>query len=229
VGLGLWLLAAMSAAFIGYVGTLRRKASAGAGAEILRCAQNDINPGAEILRCAQNDKTPGDKTPEKSSASPRLCGEPVALAGTYLAGALIGGVSLAFLAELYDRYLIGFLPFLILFVVRSSAGWGRRAWAVAWAGLVAWAGFSLLLKADAIDHDNARWAAGRWLYAQVQPIHLGYDWDHVHGKGDGRYEVADTPREGFRVEARFPYASRLGGFSTREVLALVRADQPPLP
>src|SRR5204863_2283833 len=88
--------------------------------------------------------------------------------------------------------------------------------------------FSMLLRADAIDHDNARWQAGNWLLARgVAPI-VGLDWQYVRPSGDQRYEVADLIIPDFRVEARFPYTSRLSGFTIRYVLAQARADLPPL-
>ena len=41
--------------------------------------------------------------------------------------------------------------------------------------------------------------------------------------------IADLPLPGFRVEARFPYTSRLSGLETRYVLAQSKIDRPALP
>jgi hypothetical protein len=149
--------------------------------------------------------------------------------GVYLAGLAIFVVSMAALSDFYDRYVLGFLPFIILFVVRGAAGWGRTAWRVSAAGAVVWALFSVLAQADAVDHDNARWQAAEWLAARVSPVHAGFDWDNVRGRGNGAYEISDIANPDFRVEARFPYTSRLSGGATRYVLAEARADTPPLP
>jgi hypothetical protein len=113
--------------------------------------------------------------------------------------------------------------------VRGATGWSRRAWAYTLVVFALWAGFSVLLKADAIDHDNARWQAGRWLAARAGPVQMGFDWNNVNPAGNGTYEVTDLPIAGFRTEAQFPYTSRLSGFSTSYVLAQARADLPPLP
>ena len=151
------------------------------------------------------------------------------LLGVYLAGLLIAGVSLAALTELYDRYLLGFLPFLILFVVRGSRTWGRLAWGYALTALAIVGVVGMLLQADAVDHDNARWQAAQWLAVGEGAVHAGYDWDNVNPGRNATSIVSDLPRPGFRVEARFPYLSRMAGFQTREVLALVPAIAPPVP
>lgn len=147
----------------------------------------------------------------------------------YLAGMTVFVASLALPGDYFDRYLLGFVAFIILFVVRGAITWGRWTWRYAAGTLAVWALVNILLQADFIEHDNARWQAGQWLAARVQPVHVGYDWDNVRGFGDGTYEVADGPLPGFRVEARFPYTSRLSGLTTRYVLAQARTDQPPLP
>lgn len=151
------------------------------------------------------------------------------LGGVYLAGLATFGVTLALGGDFYDRYLLGFVAFVILFVVRGATGWSRRAWAYTLVVFALWAGFSVLLKADSIDHDNARWQAGHWLAARAEPVQMGFDWNNVNPAGNGTYEITDVPIAGFRTEAQFPYTSRLSGFSTRYVLAQARADLPPLP
>jgi 4-amino-4-deoxy-L-arabinose transferase-like glycosyltransferase len=151
------------------------------------------------------------------------------LSGVYLTGLATFGVTLALGGDFYDRYLLGFVAFVILFVVRGAAGWSRRAWAYTLVVFALWAGFSVLLRADSIDHDNARWQAALWLSARAGPVQMGFDWNNVYPAGNGTYEITDVPIAGFRTEARFPYTSRLSGFSTRYVLAQARADRPPLP
>jgi hypothetical protein len=138
-------------------------------------------------------------------------------------------VPLLFTGDLFDRYLLAFLPFFILYLIRDVAGWGRRAWTYSVVALIVFAGFSLCLKADQIDHDSARWAAGHWLLTHAGPPQVGYDWNNWVEPGSPAYYVADLPLPGFRVEQHFSYLSRLSGFTQREVLAQVQADQPPLP
>ncbi|MGI8586681.1 MAG: ArnT family glycosyltransferase [Chloroflexia bacterium] len=151
------------------------------------------------------------------------------LAGLYLSGLMIFVVSLAATGDFYDRYLLGFLPFLIIFLVRGSRSWGRVAWGYALTVAVVWSGFSLLLKADEIAHDNARWQAGYWLAARAQPVQLGFDWNNIYGYSNGTYEITDVSIPGFRTERSFPYRSILSGDGTRYLLAQSRQDMPPLP
>jgi len=151
------------------------------------------------------------------------------LAGCYLLGAGIFVASLAFPGDLFDRYILGFLPFVILFVVRGAAGWGRRAWAYSGGALALLALFTVLAKADQIDHDNARWAAGRWMQARGIPAHVGFDWDNWVQVGVAEFQVADMLLPNYRIEQTFPYTSRLSGGTTRTVLAQSQADVPPLP
>jgi len=156
----------------------------------------------------------------------------------YLVGILIFAVSLGFLALPFDRYTLAFLPFVILFMVRGTSEWGRLAWGYSIAALALVAGFSLLAKADFVDHDNARWEAGKWLAARAPlPIHVGYDWDNWLGYPSGHYEITDVPIvvnlsaydvADYRTYRSFPYLSRLSGFTTRYVLAQSRLDAPPL-
>jgi 4-amino-4-deoxy-L-arabinose transferase-like glycosyltransferase len=157
-------------------------------------------------------------------------GQPLTpLAGFYGFGLLTLGVSVAVANDFYDRYVLAILPCAILFVVRGAAGWGRRAWAYAGVALACLALFTLLLKADQVDHDNARWAAGHWLQARGAAPQVGYDWDPWVGPGNPNYHVTDMHQDGFRIEQRFPYLSRLSGFTTRYVLAEAAATAPPLP
>jgi 4-amino-4-deoxy-L-arabinose transferase-like glycosyltransferase len=151
------------------------------------------------------------------------------ITGFYLVGAGIFIVSLGLLAELYDRYSLGFLPFVILFLVRSSSGWGRLARVYAVAAFIVVATFTLVAKVDFIDHNNARWQAGAWFQARAPlPVEVGYDWNNWYGFSNLVYQVTDLHIEGFRTERRFPYFSRLAGFTTRYVLAESRADTQPL-
>ena len=147
----------------------------------------------------------------------------------YLLGACIFVASLAFPGDLFDRYILGFLPFVILFMVRGSAQWGRVAWAYSIGALVLIALFATLAKSDQIDHDNARWEAGRWMQARVGSVYVGFDWNYWVGSSSDSYQVADLPLEGFRTEQSFPYTCRLCGGTTRLVLAQTRITMPPLP
>jgi hypothetical protein len=133
------------------------------------------------------------------------------------------------LGDSYDRYLLGYLPFLLLFVVSASGRWKCTAWAYSLTALVLIAGFTLLAKSDHIDHNDARWDAGKWLYDRTGGIHGGYDWDNWNHNRNDDYKIADYPLDGYRVEKRFPYYSRLGGFTTRYVIAQSRNNKPPLP
>ncbi|MDQ6642895.1 MAG: hypothetical protein M3Y76_00405, partial [Chloroflexota bacterium] len=150
------------------------------------------------------------------------------ITGFYLLGFIIFVVSLAFLGDLYDRYALGFLPFLLVFVVRGTASWGRLAWRCALLGLSIIAVTSLLLKADQIDHDNARWQAAQWLQARTGGLHAGYDWDNWIGSRNDAYQISDILAPDMREEHRFPYLSRLSGFTVRYVTAQSRVDAPPL-
>jgi hypothetical protein len=147
----------------------------------------------------------------------------------YMLGALLFVVSLAFLGDLFDRYVLSFVPFVILFVVAGAARWSRPARGYALVALLLLATFSVLAKADHVDHANARWQAGRWMQARVGQVHVGFDWDNWMGGGSPVYQVADVPQEGFRIEQQFPYLCRLCGFTTRQVLAQAQAGVPPLP
>jgi 4-amino-4-deoxy-L-arabinose transferase-like glycosyltransferase len=156
------------------------------------------------------------------------------LVALYLLGVMVFAVSLAFAGDIFDRYILGFLPFLVLFVVRGSFNWGRRAWIYSVATLAVLATFTLLAKADQIEHDNVRWQAGQWMAQRVGLLHVGYDWDYWMGESTGVYEVTDVHIEipgllPFRTEHQFPYLCRLCGFTTRYVLAEARSDAPALP
>ncbi|HKP53413.1 MAG TPA: glycosyltransferase family 39 protein [Chloroflexia bacterium] len=151
----------------------------------------------------------------------------------YMVGAAVFIASIAFAADVFDRYIIGFLPFVILFVVRGAANWKRVAWAYSIATLIAIMVFSFMLNADSIDHDNARWKAGNWLHAHVYPNLVGGGWDWNGwvnaGQGSNTYIITDGEYPGMRTDRAFPYFSRLGGFTTRYVYAQSSPETPPLP
>jgi len=151
------------------------------------------------------------------------------LAGVYLFGALMFVVSLAFPGDLFDRYTLGFVPFFILFVVRGSSEWGRRAWIYSLAALAIVGVFSVLANADYMDHNSTRWRAAHWMEARVGAVGAGWNWDHWGHQDSDTYRILDIPIDGFRTERQFPYTCRLCGFTTRYVLAQSRADMPPLP
>jgi hypothetical protein len=147
----------------------------------------------------------------------------------YGLGAVIFIASMGVLGDTYDRYVLGFFPFMILFLVLRSSSWTRPAWVYSLVALALIASFTLLAKSDHIDHESARWEAGQWLYDRTGGIHAGYDWDNWVGHRKDDYVIADYPLEGYRIEKRVPYFSRLGGFTTRYVLAQSRKNMPPLP
>ena len=151
------------------------------------------------------------------------------LAAVYALGAAVFVVSLAFPGDLFDRYTLAFVPFLLLFLMRGAAGWGRGAWGYSLLALALLATFSLLAKADHMDQNNARWAAGRWMEARVGAVQVGWNWNQWgHASSEG-YHVTGIHQEGWRVEQEFPYTSRLSGWTTRIVWAESRPDMPPLP
>jgi hypothetical protein len=150
------------------------------------------------------------------------------LPGVYLTGFAIFVTTLALSGAVYDRYVIAFGAFVILFAVRGSREWGRVAWGYSVAALVIVALFSVLLKADAMDHTNARWEAGSWFGARGAAPMVGLDWNRGLFISNPQFVVTDVELPGYRTEARFPYTSRLSGFATRYVLAQSRADMPPL-
>jgi hypothetical protein len=147
----------------------------------------------------------------------------------YMLGAFIFVISMTFQGDMYDRYLVQFLPFLLLFVVRGSSSWGRWAWGYSVAALVVVSSFTVVAKMDHMDHARARWEAGQWLIARSGGIHGGYDWDNWVGNRNDNYQITDWHIEGYRTEKTFPYFNRLGGFTTRYVLAESRQTMPPLP
>jgi hypothetical protein len=147
----------------------------------------------------------------------------------WLVAAGIFVVSLAFPGDLYDRYLLPLVPFVLLFLLRDSAQWGRPAWGYSLVALALLATFTLVAKADFIDHNRARWEAGEWLTARAPlPVDNGYDWNNWRGQSNGVYIITDVHREGYRTEATFPYFSRLSGFTERYVLAESRGNAFPL-
>ena len=150
-------------------------------------------------------------------------------AAIYLLGALIFVASVAFPGDLYDRYALGFLPFLILFVARNSNNWSRPGWMYSVAALALMAAFTLLAKADQMEHMTVRWEAARWMEGRVGGVQVGFDWEHWGGTRSDAYRVGDAPQEGFRTERTFSYRCRLCGSTTRRVYVQSRADAPPLP
>jgi 4-amino-4-deoxy-L-arabinose transferase-like glycosyltransferase len=146
----------------------------------------------------------------------------------YLLGALTWGVSIGILGDLFDRYVLAFLPFVILFIVRGAGAWGRWAWGYSLAALALVAFFTLLAEADYLDHNNTRWAAARWVEAQTGQVHAGWNWDHWGHADSAQYHVVNTPTEGWVPARAFPYLSRLAGFTTRFVYAESAPGAPPL-
>src|SRR5262249_28022292 len=106
------------------------------------------------------------------------------LTGGFLVGLTIFGVSPAVSGDFFDRYVLAFVPFVILLMVRGARAWGPLAWRYALGALTVLAVFTLLLQRDFVAHDNARWEAGRWLLARVSLVHVGFDWDNVNGFGN---------------------------------------------
>jgi 4-amino-4-deoxy-L-arabinose transferase-like glycosyltransferase len=151
------------------------------------------------------------------------------IAAFYLLGAMIFVVSLAFPGDMFDRYILGFLPFLILFLVRGCAQWGRLGWGYSIAALLIIASFTILAKADHMDQMRTRWEAGLWMEARVGAVQVGWNWDHWGHATSDVYLVTGVPVDGFRTERQFPYLCRLCGFTTRYVLAQSRLDTPPIP
>jgi hypothetical protein len=151
------------------------------------------------------------------------------LAAFYGVGTVVFVVSLAFTGDLYDRYILPFLPFFILFVARGASSWGRLAWAYSIAGLALLGTFTLMAKADHMEHNSVRWEAAAWVEARTGAVKAGWNWNHWGHKDSETYIVDDLPVDGFRVEKEFPYTCRLCGFTTRYVLAQAKSDAPPLP
>jgi hypothetical protein len=147
----------------------------------------------------------------------------------YLLGMMTVVASAALLGDVFDRYMFHFLPYVILFVVSGCVRWGRAAWAYSLTTLALIVAFTLLAEADYSDHADARWQAAQWVYERTGGLHMGYDWDNWVGNRNDAYQIADLPLAGYRVDRQFPYYSRLGGFTSRYVLAQSRLDVPPLP
>jgi hypothetical protein len=151
------------------------------------------------------------------------------LTGFYLLGAAIFVICLAFPGDMFDRYLLGFIPFVILFVVRGSKEWDRTAWIYSLVAFTLLATFTVLAKADHMDQERARWEAGYWMEARTGAVRVGWNWDHWGHNDSETYHVSGVQEDGFRVEQRFPYTCRLCGFTTRYAFAESRTDMPPLP
>jgi hypothetical protein len=149
------------------------------------------------------------------------------LAAFYVTGIAVFVASIAFPGDLFDRYILAFIPFLILFVVRGSRSWGQRAWVYSVVALAVLATFSLLAKADEISHDNARWQAAQWLASKVGAAHMSFDYDNWVGRLSDAYQVADVPLPGFNPVREFPYFSWLT-FSERSVKTQELAGVPPV-
>ncbi|HUS15961.1 MAG TPA: glycosyltransferase family 39 protein [Chloroflexia bacterium] len=141
------------------------------------------------------------------------------LVGVYLLGLLTLFTVTAFPADIFARYLLSLTPFLILYAVRGAAGWSRPAWGYSLAACAILAVFTVLLKADNMDHNNTRWAAGLAMEARTGAVRVGWNWDHWDHRDSEVYRIGDAHAPGFRTEQRYPYMSRLSGFQTRYVLA----------
>jgi hypothetical protein len=151
------------------------------------------------------------------------------LAGFYFLGAVVFAASLALPGDYFDRYSLAFTPFFIVFVVRGAPQWDKWAWRYSLTGLILLATFTLLAKADHMEHNRVRWEAAAWVEERTGEVKAGWNWNHWGHADSESYRVDDLPTEGFRVERRFPYTCRLCGFTTRYVLAQARSDMPPLP
>jgi 4-amino-4-deoxy-L-arabinose transferase-like glycosyltransferase len=144
--------------------------------------------------------------------------------GFYLAGLFVFAVTVTLSGTFFDRYLLALLPFLLVMIMRGVRAWGRMAWTYSIVALVVLFTFSAVLKLDAMDHTNARWQAATWLTSHGTFPGAGYDYNRGIWAVDRPYQVADVQLPNFRVEATFPYLSRLSGFTTRYVIAQSRED-----
>src|SRR5438067_3968965 len=120
--------------------------------------------------------------------------------GFYLAGFFIFVASDAFPGDVFARYILGFTPFFILFLVRGSRNWGKWAWAYSIAALTILAGFSVLALADRMDHMNVRWQAALWADKELGPVYAGFDWENWgHVSGDEAH-VVDMHEAGYTTQ-----------------------------
>ncbi len=141
----------------------------------------------------------------------------------YILGLLIFIVTYAFNGLSFDRYILGYLPLLLIFLLRGGAGWGRWAWGYLLAGLLLLGIGGVLMQADYADHNTARFAAADWLLAQgVAPRDIWLDsewarWYQLGGEGGQQYLIREYGHDRYHLVKSFPYFSRLGGFSNRAV------------
>lgn len=149
------------------------------------------------------------------------------LTAFYVTGLAIAIASIAFPGDTYPRYVLGYVPFAIIFVLRGAKEWGRLAWGYSIAALVVLATFSLLARADYAEHMRVRYDAALWMEARTGEVRAGWNWNKWGHPDSQIYVVSDLPEPGFRVEKSLPYTCRLCGFTTRYVLAQARADLPP--
>ncbi len=153
----------------------------------------------------------------------------------YLFGLLTALVTFAFTGVIFDRYLLAFIPMLIIFALRGCPSWGRLAWSYVIAGTIFLAVASVLLQADYNDHATARWQVGQALLtAEVMPtaVSLGFEWEVWYKapyQASNRYIVTEQSPSGYRLLRSYPYYSRLGGFTNRYVGVWVRDDVSPPP
>lgn len=156
----------------------------------------------------------------RERATWRIQAQPTLL--LYILALLIAVTTYAFSGLSFDRYTLAFVPMLIIFIVRRSDKW-KRGWSYMVIATLLLASFSLSLQADYADHAAARWQAGQSLIAQgVKPtdIWAGSEWlTWYNASADPQrpYAIADQSPSGYRLVARLPYFSRLGGFTTRYV------------
>ncbi|MDQ2805800.1 MAG: NHL repeat-containing protein, partial [Chloroflexota bacterium] len=80
-------------------------------------------------------------------------------------------------------------------------------------------------KADQMDHQNVRWAAGLWMEARTGAVQVVWNWTHWGHPTSDIYRITDIPDAGFKIERRFPYLSRLSGFTTRYVVAEAQREE----
>jgi hypothetical protein len=160
-------------------------------------------------------------------------------AGTYLAS-----------AGFLDRYWVPILPFLLVGGLAQFKALTAPALAPNLAVFALVAVYGIASHLDDYDSVGASWQAGRWLVSQGVPYDkmlVTYSWDgyymadeaikrlgshdiNVIGRVFPPYKVIDPEyvastvrQQGYNVLKTFPYLSRLGGFSTREVYAMQRA------
>jgi len=157
--------------------------------------------------------------------------------------ALLMGLATIFGIQIYDRYFLSVLPFLLAALLRQLPRRDSPAMVLVLGTLLLVAGFSLLAQADYADRSTARWTAATHLLdtgVHYFDLSAGYEWNGMHYYSevgqrlpDNRLFAPGQPRDldytvdeslvpDYHVIGTTPYFCRLCGFTWRSELLLAK-------